>query len=157
MTETPNYLKYMRDEPVEVWQAVQGDPSELITLLRSNVDLTTETREALALWLEGRLPPKNRVGRPRKTRAPGNFPPEVWIELAVQRFKRVAEACKKRGSFYGKAELLLEAIARNHDIDVRTLRNAVYSEPPSAPEPTTDPIERFQIWRRQNVRENPQK
>lgn len=54
------------EEPVEIWKAIEGDPTELVALLRSGKTLGRWRREALADWLDGKLQPvRLPKGRPR--------------------------------------------------------------------------------------------
>lgn len=56
-------------EPIEVYEAAEGDPTELIDYLRSDAPINDWMRQELADWLEGKLPAKYPPGRQKKNRA----------------------------------------------------------------------------------------
>lgn len=139
------------ENPAEVWEAVCGNPQPLVDLMRSGDALTKETREAMALWLLGEIPPKRLASRPKAMRAyDGNIPPAVWVHFAVDRYKRVAVWLKARGKMYGQSEALIAAIAKKNGINQEVLTNAIRSGLPAIPEATTSLIDLFLIW--QNAR-----
>lgn len=126
-------------DPVEVWKAVEGEPAELIALLRSERPLYRVDREALADWLEGSLKPvKRERGRPRKSE---NWPaswewvirefyfghdPETEIGLAAFRFERAWRFIKKKKwnkSLGWTSEKLKAAVATRQEIDLDTFLN----------------------------------
>ena len=55
-------------EPVEVYEAAEGDPTALIEYLRSDRPINDWMRQELAEWLEGNLLAKFPHGRKRKGR-----------------------------------------------------------------------------------------
>lgn len=56
-------------EPVEVYEAAEGDPTALIEYLRSDAPINDWMRQEIADWLEGKLPVKFPRGRQKKDRA----------------------------------------------------------------------------------------
>lgn len=56
-------------EPIEVYEAAEGDPTALIEYLRSDAPITDWMRQEIADWLEGKLPVKFPRGRKTKERA----------------------------------------------------------------------------------------
>lgn len=56
-------------EPIEVYEAAEGDPTALIEYLRSDAPITDWMRQEIADWLEGKLPVKFPRGRKTKDRA----------------------------------------------------------------------------------------
>jgi len=134
------------ENPTEVWEAVCGNRQPLVKLMRSGATLTNETREAMALWLLGEIPPKRLASRPKAMRAHGNIPPAVWVSFAVERYKRVAKWLTARNKMYGKSDALIAAIAKKNDIHLEILTNAIRSGLPTIPEPTTSLIDLFILW-----------
>lgn len=55
-------------EPIEVYEAADGDPGPLIEYLRSDRPINEWMRQAIADWLEGKLPVKFPPGRQNKNR-----------------------------------------------------------------------------------------
>ena len=132
--------------PSEVFEAVTGDPTALVQLLRSGDPISQESREALALWIEGKLPPARPPHRPKAVRAWGDIPNGVWLQFSAEKYHRIAKWLRKRGRMHNSAENLIEAIARQNNLDVNALRNAVRNGPPEIPEPATDLAELYQAW-----------
>ena len=56
-------------EPIEVYEAAEGDPTALIEYLRSDAPINDWMRQELADWLEGKLLAKYPRGRKKKDRA----------------------------------------------------------------------------------------
>ncbi|MDG1116934.1 MAG: hypothetical protein P8N72_07395 [Flavimaricola sp.] len=55
-------------EPIEVYEAAEGDPTALIEFLRSDKPINEWMRQELAEWLDGNLPVKFPHGRKTKDR-----------------------------------------------------------------------------------------
>lgn len=106
-------LRPLPQDPIEVFEAVEGDREGLIALLRSDEPLNSDTREALALWLEGSLPPKVGKGRPRKMRARGQWPEakEAELSAAIEQYKWMRNGLKARGIHTVSADCLIDRIA----------------------------------------------
>ena len=136
-------------DPLEVFQAIAGDTKHLVALLRSEEPLDPETREALALWLEGNLPPKRGKGRPKKMRARGEWPAAKEAELAaaVERYKWLQRGLAKRGIRAFSAEKLMEKIASHpkQGVDLERLIRALRGDHTYSTVPETLP-ERFLLW-----------
>lgn len=54
-------------DPIEVYEAADGNPEKLIALLRGGERITHPVRMALADWLEGKFDEPLPRGRPQKT------------------------------------------------------------------------------------------
>lgn len=109
--------------PVEVWRAVEGDLAPLLKLLRGGEKLGRPTRNALADWLEGKLPPvKLPRGHPRG---------ETKIGWAWYRYDGAHEFIRRKGwhrkgaARYWTPERLLEAVATKESVSITALRNKV--------------------------------
>lgn len=124
------------EEPVEIWKAIEGDPTELVALLRSGKTLGRWRREALADWLDGKLQPvRLPKGRPRArfynplalyyghnpTTELGN------AGFFYEHFRRFIRSkgwhVKKAGRFYWSAERLQNKVAERFNIDPETFIN----------------------------------
>jgi len=132
-------------EPIEVWKAAMGDPSDLAALLRSDEPLSDWHRHDLALLVEGRLagPQGRGRGAPKKTTGgPFNYLNDP-VYLAICEYQDL----RKGKNFSGNSEEILGEVAKQHSLEFETLRNALrrgnaYSAPKR---PFTD-IERFREW-----------
>lgn len=137
-------------DPLEVFEAVEGQPESLVALLRSGEPLCPDTREALALWLEGNLPPKRGRGRPKKMRARGEWPAAKEAELAAaaERYRWLQKGLAKRGIRAFSAERLKEKVA-NHPkqgCSLEQLELALRGDYTFSTVAETIP-ERFLLWR----------
>lgn len=145
-------------DPLEVFQAIEGDTDSLVSLLRSEEPLDPETREALALWLEGNLPPKRGRGRPKKMRARGQWPDgrEVELAAAVERYRWFRRGLKARGIYSVSAERLIEKIASHmkQTVSANQLRAALKGDfqHSQIAEVISD---RFILWRRKAEKNRP--
>lgn len=117
--------------PVELWNALDGEPAAFVARLRSDEPLSRPERDCFAMWLENGLRPPGR-GRGR--------PEESWIGgmrcdrlgRAAFRFRRVWAYIKGKGWHRQKAGKLcrtkgevMQAVARKHRVDERSLANLV--------------------------------
>ena len=136
-------------DPLEVFEAIKGQPESLVALLRSDEPLDIDTREALALWLEGNLPPKLEPGRPKKMRAYGEWPAAKEAELlaAVERYHWIQRGLRKRGNRKFTAAQIMEKVASHpkQSVPLGQLVRAIRGDfTPSAVAKTLP--ERFLLW-----------
>lgn len=144
-------LRPLPRDPIEVFNAVEGHRESLVALLRSEETLDCDTREALALWLEGNLPPKLGKGRPPKMRAWGEWPEAKDAALAAAReqYRWMRDGLKKRGIRTVSADCLIDRIAADPRFDVRAdqLRAALRGDHVFETVAETIP-EKYLVWKR---------
>lgn len=150
-------------DPTEVWKAVEGDPTELIELLRSDKRLAKPVRKALADYFEGTLQPVKRPqGRPSKeqiqpfvVRASRAITywhdPTTRLGYVGFRYERLRNYIRKRGwhkksagKFYWSPDRLREAVAERYGLTLETLEN--YLRRPREKPPMLDPD--YEAWNR---------
>lgn len=112
-----------------VWKAAVGEKADLLSLLRSNRQLSPGVRQELALLIEGKLvPAKKKRGRPVAEAFPSMaIARHMGSKLgnAVGDYKVQAQKMREDGTIYRKARDLIEAVATKHNIDPNALENAV--------------------------------
>lgn len=128
-----------------VWKAVEGDRSQLIGLLRSDMELGRLARHQLAEWLDGKLlPMKLPKGHPPKVSpalvleyqlgmAPdfwGGHEPETALGLAGMEFdshwgfiRKKGWNRKKAGRLCWSRQRLLAQVAARNGIDLNRFAN----------------------------------
>ncbi|MEB8389464.1 hypothetical protein OO012_19830 [Rhodobacteraceae bacterium KMM 6894] len=126
-------------EPIEVWNAAMGDPSDLAALLRSDEPLTDWHRHDLALLLEGRLAGPNGRGRGAPKKTTGG--PFAYL------FDPVYSAIYDYRNETEKGEQAMAEVAARHELDIETFRNALRrGKAYKAPKRSFTKIEKFREW-----------
>lgn len=69
----PSELEMLDRPPVEVFEAIDGNRQALANCLKSAEPLSLYTRDAIAAWMAGELPPKRKRGNPHGTRLDRNW------------------------------------------------------------------------------------
>lgn len=115
--------------PIELWNALDGDPTVFVTKLRSDERLTRPERDCLAFWLEnGRKPPARKRGRPSLDMTYGVALDRAGYAAFRYRFLREfirwkGWHLKRAGRFYWSADRLKLAVAAKSDLTLATLEN----------------------------------
>lgn len=124
-------------EPIEVWKAIEGEPADLIALLRSEEPLRRWERDTLADWLEGKLQPVSLPkGRPDLS-VTGPTPllykghnihtrmgSAAIIEMFNWEFiRKKGWHLKRSGKFYWSRDRLREKIAERWGIETEAFFN----------------------------------
>lgn len=143
--------------PIEVWKAVEGDPSDLIALLRSEERFVRIDRDTLADWLEGTLQPmKLKKGGQEKHLSPHEefairhiyfgYDPTTELGSAGIRYEIVRRFIRKKrwhlksaGRLHWSPQKLAEVIADKHDVDLEKLLQTINRSKVKKPVPATGP------------------
>jgi hypothetical protein len=135
-----------------VWKAAVGENADLLSLLRSNRQLSPSVRQELALLIEGKLvPAKKKRGRPVAEAIPDIAIARHMLSklgMAVNDFKVQAQEMRESGKLYGKTRDLIEAVAASHNVDPNALENAVRNGHPlpKLPDIASDDAAEFRRW-----------
>lgn len=140
--------------PIEVYLAADGEPEALMARLRSDTELNSQEREALALLFEGKLQyPKRKKGERRPKYLYGAlhepFNSAINLPAADKTYKFLMEERKKGQEAYGNAEEVLEYVAEIYKLDLQKLSNYVRRSQKQKRSKVRSPcneVERFHYW-----------
>lgn len=133
-------------DPIEVWRAVEGDPTDLIVLLRSDEPIRRRTRDALADFLAGALKPfvlpRGRPSKPDSV-VSSHMRHSVWyghdvatkIGFAGFRYEHMRRFIRSKGWHLdnpGWSDGLKAAIAKRHSIELEQFINYLRRSRPKA-------------------------
>ncbi len=124
-------------DPIEVWKAVEGDPSDLIALLRSGERISRPIRDALADFLSGELKPvRFSRGRPSNStdidamiahaRRVLGHDVTTSLGIAGYRYERLRRYIRSKGwnrSNPGWSARLKKAVADRQEIELEKFIN----------------------------------
>jgi hypothetical protein len=122
--------------PIEVWDAIDGEPANLVALLRGEGPIGRLTRDALAEYFEGTLEtPKKKRGQPPRSRwaipfatgghdrnDPVGFAAIIY-EIRWRYIKKRGWNLKSSGKLYISSDRVKDLIAERHNIDAEAFRN----------------------------------
>ncbi|TCP41457.1 hypothetical protein [Rhodovulum marinum] len=109
-------------DPVEVWRAVCGEPSDLVALLLHEDPVSRRTRIAMAAWLSGAL--ENAPKLKRGAALDALTPERVRCDAAAANYCRVVGWVRERG-FDIDEDSLLRQVARKWQLAPAALRDHV--------------------------------
>lgn len=136
--------------PVEVWLAAEGEPSQLVSLLLAEGDLAPRTRHALAAWLSGAFGP---TGTPDdRPSGPAVTPDRIRRETALANYLRVAAWISDRG-YQADTASLSHQIANKWHVPPETLRKDIdRARSKGLPDIFETEARAFRAWRRRRAR-----
>jgi hypothetical protein len=113
-------------KPVEVYEAAIGNPKPLAERLRSGERLTEMERDALAALVEGKLKSPNLgpgKGRPNYLWTTWEAYVAMKLPNAEALYRHVMRELRKVGEHYGRAEEVIEYVAKRNDIHASSVKN----------------------------------